>query len=564
MNNLRPIRARRSTIRLATSLSLMSLLWAPTTALAADLLNVYSLAIKNEPEWSAQRAKYLSNREAEKIGLAGILPQISLNARHAKVNYDVDGNNSSTLNNANLLNLSVTDTFNCSVDNGIFSGDLTTEEIDGFSECATSAQGSVETSFTVTDTAFNVTQPLFRLDRWYGYKQSQAVTDQAEIEYQLAQQELILRVADTYFNTLKAWEQVEFTRNEESAIRKQLRATQKRFQKGLIGSTNVYEAQAIFDLAQSTRFSAENFFRGAVEDLEQMTRQPGIEITPLPTHLPITSPEPDDSEAWVIAARKNNLDLQAAKFAAQAAKHNHRVKKSNHAPTIDFLASFSQSSADGRTSTLDQGDTQSSSIGITLNVPIFSGGGISANERQAKFQMREAEYRVEQISQEVIGNTRKAFRSVVTSVHQIEALNVAIISNQKALEAVEKGYKVGTRNVSEVLQAQRELFSAYKDHSNARYDYILNTLRLKRAAGVLNKEDLSNLNAWLSKGSTSTAPLGSSSNVNEPRDTFEPHASKHDTRAQKAQRPQFKDEHLDNEPDSEKPETFIEVMKGWF
>lgn len=486
---------------------------------ATDLLQAYKLALATEPEWSAERAKFLAERESEKMGFSGLLPQVNFSASYANSTYEVARSGSPKF--SDLLGVDIIDAVDCLVGESSSTPNITA--------CNEASRQANNASFAVSKTGFNITQPLFRLDRWYAYKRSQDISDRGHATYLKAQQDLIIRVAETYFNTLRTWEHVEFSRREEMSLKKQLNTTINRYKKGLVTSTDVYEAQAISDLAQSSRFSSENAFRGAIEDLEQITLLPGIEINPLPEDLPIELPQPADPEAWVEAATSSNLDIKIAQYTAAAARKNHRLERSNHAPTVDLVASYSQQNSAGRTSTNDEGDSDQSSLAISLNLPLYTGGAISARERKAKYKMREAEYRQQQTLHSVSGATRKTYRNVVTSVKKITALQVAIASNKKALKAVEKGYLNGARHVAEVLQASRDLFKAQQEHSNARYEYIINTLRLKRASGVLTETDLHDLNDWLAGNKASITTSNPrpqhidafNPSAREPRDAYE-------------------------------------------
>lgn len=542
---------------------------------ATDLIESYRRASQYDPQWSTLRANYFANKQAVNIGRAGLLPQINTSASYSSLDYDVD-QNSDSLTVSGLSTLSVETAFECGLTNDIFLGDLTPDEVSGFSECAGTAQDGLDTSFTQTDIRLTMSQPLFRLDRWYNYKRSQTVTDQAGVDFQKGQQDLLIRVSETYFNALRAWDQVQYARSEENAIAQQLKLTQKRYQKGLISGTNVYEAQAAFDGTQASRMNAENLFEAAMEDLERMTRSPNLQISQLNEDLPLLAPQPNSAEAWVEVARKNNLDFISAKMSATAAKQNHKAKRSQHAPTLDLVAQVGQSDSDGQTATFDQGKTTVTSIGLNLNIPIFTGGGTRAQEKQAKYQMRAADYQTEHVLQEVVSTTRKLYRSIVTSVRRIEALKVAIGSNQQALKAVENGYRKGRRNVAEVIQAQRELIRSQTDYANARYDYIINTFKLKRVAGVLSEQDLSELNAWLNSSSEQARkPINQSSYVGERTEPYQPSYRADEKTFERQAYPDSNNtnhnpapayENSDNESsdDDDGPKSLIEAMKDWF
>jgi outer membrane protein len=330
--------------------------------------------------------------------------------------------------------------------------------------------------------AFNygvrLTQPVFRADSWFRYDASQFQTEAAQAQYNLAQQQLILDVATAYFNVLRAQDTVTTARATEAAIQRQYEQAQERFDVGLIAITEVYEARASYDDSKSQRIAAEN----QLENLRE--------------NFPLGRPEPMDPAAWENTALEQNWVIQSALYQLNANEANLKVAKSGHLPTLDLFASYGKSELDGAKNTQQEG-TQGV-IGLELNVPLYMGGGTQAGVRQQRSLVTAAQEDLNTTRRDVRVNTRSLYLTVNNNVETASALEQTIISRRSALDATRAGYDVGTRNIVEVLDAERAYYVALRDYANARYDYVINTLQLKQAAGTLSPQDLIDLNNWLS------------------------------------------------------------------
>ncbi|MGC8120884.1 TolC family outer membrane protein [Marinobacter sp. VGCF2001] len=350
--------------------------------------------------------------------------------------------------------------------------------------------------------AFNygvqLTQPVFRADNWFRYDASQFQTEAAQAQYNLAQQQLILDVATAYFNVLRAQDTVSTARATEAAIQRQYEQAQERFDVGLIAITEVYEARASYDDSKSQRIAAENQLNVAREQLARLTGEYAEDLENLRENFPLGRPEPLNPSEWEATALDQNWSIQAALFQLNASEANLKVAKSGHMPTLDLVASYGESELDGAKSTQQEG-TQGV-IGLELNVPLYTGGGTQAGVRQQRSLVTAAEQDLNTVRRDVQVNTRSLFLTVNNNVETASALEQTIISRRSALDATRAGYEVGTRNIVEVLDAERAYYVALRDYANARYDYVINTLQLKQAAGTLSPQDLVDLNNWLSEG----------------------------------------------------------------
>jgi outer membrane protein len=264
-------------------------------------------------------------------------------------------------------------------------------------------------------------------------------------------------------------------------------------------------SQASYDTARANRIVAQRQVDDAFEALvtltnRQLQRDPGH----FSHNLPILPPAPNDAKAWVETAARQNLNLLASNYAVSAAEQTLKQRKAGHAPTVDAVARYEKGDNDAlgfsNPSAFGQpykGDVEQTSIGLQLNIPIYSGGLINSQVRQSYAQLDQTEQQRESLRRSIVENTRDLHRAVNTDVEQVQARKQSIISNQSAVEATEIGYQVGTRNIVDVLDAQRQLYTSVRDYNNTRYDYILDNLRLKQQAGTLNPGDLQDLARWL-------------------------------------------------------------------
>lgn len=319
---------------------------------------------------------------------------------------------------------------------------------------------------------------------------------QSEAEYRLAQQDLIVRVTEAYFNVLSAQDTVEFAEAEKNAIGRQLEQAKKRFEVGLIAITDVKEAQASFDASLSAEILAKNTLDNALEALQIIIGQPLTEpLNKLGDQVELLIPEPADRNAWVNQAKKNNLSLVAAEAGLQAASENRRIAQSDEKPTVNLIASYQDNEIDSDTN----GDfsTDDLSLSVQLTMPLYTGGRTSASISQAEADYTTAQNNLLLQKRLVSQQTSTAYLAVVSGIGQVNALNQALISTTAALEATEAGFDVGTRTSVDVLNSLRETYRSKRDYASARYSYLINTLRLKQAAGVLVDEDMDGINQWL-------------------------------------------------------------------
>lgn len=492
-------------IRKLVGLSFLATISLSPLSQAADLIDAYQLAKKNDPTWSSKEARYKAELETKNLGRAGLLPKVTgtVATGRTKSKTTADAGNCDLFQNAQeqlgefivpdgngnlILQLPGEDTY-ATLD-AIFNDVIANTDF--------SCLNPTDVSYTNTTIRLGVLQPLFRLDRWYDYKIAKSAATKAEIEYQKATQDLLLKTSETYFNVLKAEEEYNATKGETEALEYRLKITRRRFSQGLTNSLEVYEAQAIYDLSVATLVAVEAVRDSMMEDLSRLTGLQDIEASPLPESIKIMPPEPADPKKWVAIATRYNSEIQLAEIATIIAQTNREKSFAAHAPTVDLLASY-QISDNSASSSLGSpgGEITNSAIGITMNFPLYAGGGIKSARDQAGYRLVETRSLRDAAVQEVGANIKKLLRQINSDVRRVQAFETAIESSNAAVKAITRGYENGRRTAAEVLAAQRELFRNKKDHTKARYDYILNTLRLKRLTGTLQENDLVLLNTWI-------------------------------------------------------------------
>lgn len=423
---------------------------------AENLQTIYQLATKKDP----QVLKAAATRDAAKAGIdvskARLLPQVNLSAGASR---------------------SVSDQ---SADNG----------------------SQFEYENTNTEARITLTQSLFDWSRYENLSIAEKAALQGQTAYDAAVQTLIVRVSQSYFDVLTADDNLSFVVAEKRAIERQLEQTKQRFAVGLTAITDVHEAQAQYDSAVAREISAQNDLETAREFLREITGEYHSQLDSLNTSRFSTSqPTPNNPQDWVQTAQDNNLELKIRKLSLDIAEHNIQIAKSGHYPTLDLTAStgFTNSTGKNKDSGVGLNDPRqdSSSIGIDLIVPIYSGGATVANEEVVRANYVEAAEDLELSHRSVIRQVRSNYNNVGALISSTKALEQAVVSAESALKATEAGFEVGTRTIVDVLQSTRNLFDARRNLSKARYDYILSVLALKQAAGTLTEEDLFTVNKAL-------------------------------------------------------------------
>ena len=424
---------------------------------ADSLLDIYNDALENDPQYKSAEFSYLSGKEIKVQGRAGLLPNISISAQTNWNEYYQNGNLENEYNN--------------------------------FSSSA------------------RLTQPLIRLDSWFKYRQSKFLTDASEADFAYSQQALIVRTAELYFNVLRAIDNLSAARSEEKAIKKQLDQIRQRYEVGLAAVTEVQEAQLAFDLSVASRTRVEGEVYTAKEALNALVGREILSLDGLVNDLNVTNPVPASKEEWARKAVENNFRLQAANLRKFASKNNARSVASNHLPKVDIVGVQTESETNqyaydglntgGAFNITVPDETQRDTYSLQLSMPIFQGGAVISRTKQAYAESNKSSEDALFIERGVIQDVRSQYSNVVTLVANLRAQKQAVVSASSALEATKVGYEVGTRNIVDLLQAEKNLYSAERNLSNAKYDYLITTLRLHLAAGTLSPENLIEVNNLL-------------------------------------------------------------------
>lgn len=420
---------------------------------AQDLLSTYELAKANDPVVLKAEAQFNASKEDIVQARSALLPSL-------------DGSGSYTLHNVTKIR----------------GGDKTSDS-DGF---------SLSLDFGMS---------LYKHDNWLRLDNAKKSAHQADLSYQAAKQDLITRVTEAYFNVLQAKDDLEFAEAEKAAIERQLEQTRQRHSVGLTAVTAVLEAQAEFDNALTQVIRSENAVFNAEEALRVITNVYPRDLKVLNTEkFSVSRPSPDSANEWQQTAEAKNLDLIIQKIGVDIAKENINIARSGHYPSLSLGGSISRSDNENNFTDITS-KTQSESLGITLKVPLYSGGAITSSVRKAQSNFVSASQDLQRTHRDVVRNARNSYNTVIAAVSAIKALEQSVISAESALKATEAGFEVGTRTIVDVLNSTRNLYNAKRNLSSTRYNYIQAILNLKRAGGTISEADVQAINQGLKDAS---------------------------------------------------------------
>lgn len=333
-------------------------------------------------------------------------------------------------------------------------------------------------------------QPIYNRGNQVRVRQARVTRKQADVDYTTAKQNLILRVAQAYFDVLSAEADVTYAKANKEAIGRQLEQAKRRFDVGLATITDVQDARARYDQANATEIQNRNTLSDTKEALRQITGRYYPKLRDVKDKIPMTMPKPAKLKYWIDQALKHNPGLESASYAADIAHQSIQLQRSDHYPTLDFTASYSDS---------DNGilSQRGGAIGLQLNVPIYQGGAINSRTREAAYKYEAAKQNREQVQRALVRQVQDAYRSIQNSISLVSALKQATVSGRSSLKATEAGYQVGTRTIVDVLNSQSALLGSERDYAKARYNYLINKLSLKQAAGNLSEADLDRIERLL-------------------------------------------------------------------
>jgi outer membrane protein len=351
----------------------------------------------------------------------------------------------------------------------------------------------------------NLSQELYQQSSWVSLDISEKNARQADSAYAAEQQNVILRVAQAYFDVLRANDNLEFVRSEKAAVGRQLEQTKQRFDVGLSAITDVHDAQAEYDSVLANEVLTENQLVNSYEDLRVITGLGHTSLSVLDTKRFSASPSEQSSDTLIEEAQKKNLTLLASRISADIAKDNISLASSGHMPSLTLDAGYNYTDQSNSGLSANDGNYGDINAGINLNIPLYTGGNTSSLTSQAEFQYVAASQDLEATYREVTKDVRAYNNNINASIGALKAYGQTVISANSALEATEAGFDVGTRTIVDVLDSTRRLYDANRNLANARYDYILSVLQLKQAVGTLSEQDIIDINMGLKAGKTTQA-----------------------------------------------------------
>lgn len=461
------------------------------TAVGDDLVTTYQKARRNDPAIREAEANMMARLERYPQARASLLPQIDASARWERAESD-------------------------------------SVSVFGFGFEETLPQFTRSSTSDRSGWSLDLRQSLFNTAQWRTLKRSSKEVAQAEADFEAAEQDLVVRVAEAYFNVLAAQDTLEAERAAKEAIGRQLEQAERRFEVGLIAITDVKESQAAFDDATATEIAARRALANAKEALREVTGEYPEKLATPGEEFPLVPPDPQVEQDWVDIALQQNALLEAAKIGTEITRADVQIARAGRMPTLDFVASYGNSKIDGEQTTFDVAvrdpvtgapvldpitgeqvtvdrtnpnfsDSDDYSYGVQFALPVFSGGGVSSQIQEQVYLHRAARENYERVARQTERESRDAYLGVIAEIARVQALSRSVESNNVALEATEAGYDVGTRTTVDVLNSRDSLFRAQTLYARSKYDYLINVLRLKQASGTLDPKDVTELNNWLAR-----------------------------------------------------------------
>ncbi|OWY27313.1 TolC family outer membrane protein [Herbaspirillum robiniae] len=428
-------------MRAALLTSLIAGLVLHGAASGADLLQVYQQALANDPVYTSARYALTAGREKDTQGRAGLLPAVGVGGSYTRSDQNFDSTNNSY--------------------------------------------------------ALQLTQPLLRLANWESYKQGKLSVASSEAQFAQAQQDLILRTGQAYFDVLAAQDALSFLGAQKIAISEQLASAKRNFEIGTSTITDTNEAQARYDLATAQEIAAQNDLEVALSKLQQIIGQPPAPLAVLRPGVKLSSPRPAQIDTWIASAQADNYAVVAQQVALEVAQSEIKRNRAGHAPTVDLVVARNYTDQTSVRTPYLNARGYSNSIGVQWNIPLFSGFATSSKVDEAVALADKARSDLENARRTAVLNARQAFLGVANGLSQVKAYEAAEVSSQSSLDSNKLGYQVGVRINIDVLNAQQQLYSTRRDLAKARYDTLMNGLKLKAAAGALREDDLAQINALL-------------------------------------------------------------------
>ncbi|MES2071510.1 MAG: TolC family outer membrane protein [Pseudomonadota bacterium] len=421
---------------------------------ATDLLQIYKDALLNDAQYGSARASLAAGQEKPVQGRALILPTIAITGSDTRSRNDISS--------------------------------------DAF-------PGSLSYTGTTNVYALTLSQPLFRWANWQQYEQGKLALIVSEAQFAQAQQDLILRVGQAYFDVLGAQDTVTTLQAQKVAISEQLASAKRNFEVGTSTITDTHEAQSRYDITLAQEYAGLSDLQIKQAALQQIIGKEAGELALLKKGIKLSAPQPERINEWVESAEKQNYNVVASQVNVEIAQRDIKRNRAGHYPTLDLVASSGRNSAGGAPVTAAGGNNvvKSNAIGVQWSIPLFSGFGVDSRVRESIALEDKARNDLEFARRTAAQGARQSYFGVSSGLAQVKAFEAGEISSQSALDSNKLGYQVGVRINIDVLNAQQQLYTTQRDLAKARYDTIMNGLRLKAAAGTLKEEDLAEVNGLL-------------------------------------------------------------------
>lgn len=424
-----------------------------SAAQAEGILDIYQQAIKNDPAYQGAQFSHDASKETLAQARSAFLPKISAEGAYTGTHQNV-----------------------------------------GRSDNTSYTPGS--SSYPTTEYSVSLIQPLFNKSSLSNLFRAQAKVKGADMELEAARQDLIVRVTKVYLGVLAARDKLNLAQTEEASIRMQYELAYSKYSLGLARKTDYLDAKARLAEVRANRIAAESALDGALQALREVTGKKAASLAPLRSDLPLKRPEPGEADAWIAAAVKQNPAIEVQRQSVEMALQEYKRQVAGHYPVLNLEAKYSNIDTQG---TLFGGgyEAGTSNVLVRLNFPIFEGGVVNSRSREAynlyQASLQEQERQLRALQKE----TRAAYHGVLDAMERVAALREAVEAQELLVQAKQDGYRSGLYILVAVLDAQRDLTRGRQDYATARYDYVMNSLRLKKAAGTLAEGDMVTVQGWL-------------------------------------------------------------------
>lgn len=466
----------KTSLRLSLKITIILLFGFISQSFATDLMDVYHQALENDPKFKADYSNFLAKSESLPQAWSFLLPKISLDA----------------LINRNAQFISATNIL-------------------------------VNQRYNGNEWTLSAKQDVFNYQAWEQVQQAGSVVKSALASFNDSAQNLILRTASAYFAILYAQDALTFAESKKAANKRQLDQANQRFNVGVDTITSVYEAQAAYEQSTSEVIAAKNNLINKNQELSKITNNLYEYLSPIRnSQIPLIKPEPNNVDKWVDVGLKQNYLLNYAKYQLQAARENVKAKSAANWPVFSIKSSIIDTHLDDgpdsivnpsgfATNLLIPNERRITSVSLNMNLPIFQGGLVASQTRQAKYEFQVSGQQLEKVYRDVIVGSNIAFNTIIDGINKVQADRQTIIAQENSLKSVSAQYEVGTRTMTDVVLAQRNLFRAQKQLANDQYYFINAILNLKYQAGTLSVTDLEEINSWLDTHRINKTAPGSNS-----------------------------------------------------